>query len=72
MSVYLPRAANASQAHAQMPKSETASGRATAKTILLVDDDSAVREVVGVMLEELGYSVVSVGSGAAALDIRRL
>ncbi|MDA9465166.1 response regulator [Bradyrhizobium sp. CCBAU 53415] len=69
VSVYLPRAANVSQAPGQTPKSETASGRASAKTILLVDDDSAVREVVGVMLEELGYSVVSVGSGAAALDI---
>jgi PAS domain S-box-containing protein len=69
VSVYLPRAANASQIPAQTPKSEATSDRATAKTILLVDDDSAVREVVGVMLEELGYSVVSVGSGAAALDI---
>ncbi|MBR1178048.1 response regulator [Bradyrhizobium sp. KB893862 SZCCT0404] len=69
VSVYLPRAAKASQTPAQTPKSEPTLDRAAARTILLVDDDSAVREVVGVMLEELGYLVVSVGSGAAALDI---
>jgi len=69
VSVYLPRAANASRPAAETSTSEATSDRSTARTILLVDDDSAVREVVGVMLEELGYAVVSVGSGAAALDI---
>ncbi|HUN40984.1 MAG TPA: response regulator [Acetobacteraceae bacterium] len=38
-------------------------------TILLVDDDSAVREVVAAMLEDLGYRVVEADGGAAALDL---
>lgn len=39
------------------------------KTVLLVDDDSAVREVILAMVEELGFEVIGVGSGSAALDI---
>ena len=38
-------------------------------TILLVDDDSAVREVVAAMLEDLGYRVVEADGGAVALDL---
>jgi signal transduction histidine kinase len=37
--------------------------------ILLVDDDSAVREVTAFMLRELGYVILEVGSGGAALDL---
>jgi len=37
--------------------------------ILLVDDDSAVREVTASMLRELGYVILEVGSGGAALDL---
>jgi CheY-like chemotaxis protein len=36
--------------------------------ILLVDDDSAVRETTAALLRELGYGVVEAGSGGAALD----
>ncbi|MBW7970022.1 response regulator [Bradyrhizobium sp. BR 10289] len=38
-------------------------------TVLVVDDDADVREVVANMLEELGCEVVTAGSGAAALDM---
>jgi signal transduction histidine kinase len=38
-------------------------------TILVVDDDSAVREVTASMLRELGYVILEVGSGGAALDL---
>jgi signal transduction histidine kinase/ActR/RegA family two-component response regulator len=37
--------------------------------ILLVDDDSAVREVTAAMLRELGYATLEAGSGGAALDL---
>jgi len=37
--------------------------------ILLIDDDSAVREVTSSLLRELGYVVMEVGSGGAALDL---
>ncbi|MEJ1160657.1 response regulator [Prosthecomicrobium sp. N25] len=41
------------------------------RTVLLLDDDSAVREVTSAMLEELGYAVLEAGSGNAALDLLR-
>ena len=37
--------------------------------ILLVDDDSAVREVTASILRDLGYVVIEVGSGGGALDL---
>jgi CheY-like chemotaxis protein len=42
---------------------------ASPATILLVDDDPAVREVTAAMLEDLGYEVVEADDGAAALDL---
>jgi CheY-like chemotaxis protein len=41
------------------------------QAVLLVDDDEAVREVAAAMLEEIGYEVTAVSSGAAALDTLR-
>jgi CheY-like chemotaxis protein len=38
-------------------------------TVLLVDDDNAVREVTRAMLHDLGYLVLEAGSGGAALDL---
>ena len=37
--------------------------------ILLVDDEHAVRTVVGVMLRRAGYDVISAGSGEEALEL---
>jgi CheY-like chemotaxis protein len=37
--------------------------------VLLVDDDSAVREVTASILREIGYVVLEVGSGGAALEL---
>ncbi|MBW5413191.1 response regulator [Pseudomonas sp. MAG002Y] len=39
------------------------------RTILLVDDDSAVREVTSTLLQELGYSVIEAQNGFAALAV---
>jgi CheY-like chemotaxis protein len=43
--------------------------QASGATILLVDDDPAVRDVTAAMLEDLGYGVVEADDGAAALDV---
>ena len=62
-----------------LPRSQAASGPRAAKrarparvegrpVVLLVDDDSAVREITAGMLDELGYAVVEAGSGGAALE----
>lgn len=42
-----------------------------ARTVLLVDDDDAVREVTAILLEDLGCRVIQASTGAAALDILR-
>ena len=38
-------------------------------TILLVDDDNAVRDVTATYLREMGYRVMEAGSGGAALEL---
>ena len=38
-------------------------------TVLVVDDDGPLRRVVGGVLEDLGFSAVLAGSGAAALEM---
>ncbi len=41
------------------------------RTVLLVDDDDAVREVTAILLEELGCDVIQAPTGVAALEILR-
>jgi signal transduction histidine kinase/ActR/RegA family two-component response regulator len=68
--VYLPRASAAAAAE-PLPSLRrtirTAGGKAG--VILLLDDDSAVREVTRALLDEAGYEVIEAGSGGAALEI---
>jgi CheY-like chemotaxis protein len=70
--VFLPRAASVPRKDAvearQAPQAPQAS---TQRTVLVMDDDSAVREVTSAMLSDLGHSVVEAGSGGAALDLLR-
>jgi CheY-like chemotaxis protein len=65
--VYLPRAARA-VIEPDLPKIGF-TARPQSAVILVVDDDSTVREVTAAMLEDLGYSVVEAGSGGAAVDL---
>ena len=65
--VYLPRAARAPLPPAPAPEA----GEETVATILVIDDDPTVREVVTVMLEERGHRVFAAGDGSAAVGIAR-
>ena len=65
--VYLPRAEPAEAAEPERRAAAARAPSAESRRILLVDDDSAVREVTASMLQELGYVVVEAGSGGAAL-----
>ena len=40
-------------------------------TVLLVDDDCSVRQLVGAILQSDGFSVISAQDGIAALDLSR-
>lgn len=55
------------------PKTKARSGgaSATSPTILLVDDDPAVRQMVGRVLREEGYQVLKAANGTQALDLAR-
>ena len=66
--VYLPRAENFGSEATVVSVGAARSNRQGA-IILLVDDDSAVRDVTASILEDLGYVVLKLGSGGAALDL---
>jgi PAS domain S-box-containing protein len=66
MKVYLPRARADSDAAVDDRQNTPAGGT---ETILVVEDDAAVRRVSTQMLERVGYRVVSVGSGEEALQV---
>jgi len=66
--VYLPRADVDPQRDA--PQHEpNSSADAANLSVLVVDDDSAVREVTAEILGELGYRVIEAGSGGEALHL---
>ncbi len=67
--VSFPRASQSDQRPADRPNSISTQLENAHETILLVDDDAAVRDVTASMLREKGYVVVEAGSGSEALDI---
>jgi signal transduction histidine kinase len=67
--IYLPRA-EAKLTQQAPPRARIGAVEAVSgSTILLIDDDNAVREVTRALLHELGYRVLEAGSGGAALDL---
>jgi CheY-like chemotaxis protein len=67
ISVFLPRAIAPAEQQATPQFGEPSHGRTA--TVLLVDDDEAVRAVTGAMLKDLGYEVHEAASGAIALRL---
>ena len=64
--IHLPR--QCGLAPVATPQSESARPKAAAsKTILLAEDDAALREIVSLQLEDLGYNVVAASNGREAL-----
>jgi two-component system cell cycle sensor histidine kinase/response regulator CckA len=53
-------------AHQGAPQAES-----TAPVILVVDDDTAVRQVAARVLQRVGYRVLQAGEGAEALSVAR-
>ena len=67
--VYLPRAAGVTERPAAAEENGSIDAAPKDIKVLVVDDDSAVREVTAGILADLGYGVVEAGSGGAALDL---
>jgi signal transduction histidine kinase/ActR/RegA family two-component response regulator len=67
--IYLPRAEAMLANFATAPVRTGAAEPPRGLTILLIDDDNAVREVTRAILHDLGYLVLEAGSGGAALDL---
>jgi signal transduction histidine kinase/CheY-like chemotaxis protein len=67
--VYLPRAAGPTMTEEFSAPIGAPQHHRKSAIILLVDDDNAVREVTSSILREIGYVVMEVGSGGAALDL---
>jgi CheY-like chemotaxis protein len=65
----LPRAAENTVLERSGFGAKFAESKRTSAVIMLVDDDSAVRDVTASILEDVGYVVLKVGSGGAALDL---
>jgi signal transduction histidine kinase len=66
--IYVPRADRAAE-HVSQDELRADSRALIGARILLVDDDSAVREVTAEALRESGYEVLEAGSGGAALEL---
>lgn len=64
--IHLPQVDGAGDAPAQ-PAGEATMPRGT-ETVLVVEDDQAVREVMARILRELGYTVLAANDGLAALE----
>jgi len=69
--VFLPRAATQARSELVSKAAPRQTADASTRTVLVMDDDSAVREITAAMLMDLGFRVVEAGSGSAALDVLR-
>jgi PAS domain S-box-containing protein len=66
--IYLPRHLGPSE-EAKAEETSQAARSVGAESILVVEDDHALRVYAKEILQELGYRVLAAGNGAAALDI---
>ncbi len=62
--VLLPRAAGAIEERSTVPAPHPQGGR---ETVLVLEDDPSLRDLVGILLQEGGYTVLAAGSADAAI-----
>jgi PAS domain S-box-containing protein len=67
--VYLPRAATNAQPSAEPPPAGAAPAARAAETVLLVEDEDRVRELIGDVLAAQGYRVLAANDGVEALQV---
>lgn len=66
--VFLPRAGREARQESASPTVAFAPRRREGMVVLLVDDDTAVREITADLLREAGFHVIEAGSGGAGLE----
>src|SRR3990172_9045875 len=64
--IYLPRVEGETEAEGKKVPQKVTGGK---ETILIVEDDEGLRTMAGMMLEDLGYTVLSCPSGEEALSL---
>jgi two-component system, cell cycle sensor histidine kinase and response regulator CckA len=64
--IYLPRVAGAPEAQPAASPSSLPRGH---ETILLAEDESSVRELIGTYLQDLGYHVLTASNGVAGIAV---
>jgi len=67
--IYLPRHRGAADSDAAAPESGLAPVAGAGETVLVVDDEPAVRMLVTDVLHDLGYTAIEAADGAAGLKI---
>jgi DNA-binding NtrC family response regulator len=65
--IYLPRVAGTVESISPQPAANV--GRGGHETILLVEDDTKLREAIRAALSHLGYAILEAPNGADALEI---
>jgi CheY-like chemotaxis protein len=68
VTLYLPRTASADGPAAADARPDAPGGT---ETVLIVDDNTEVREVMAVIVDSLGYKVLTAGDAAEALELIR-
>ncbi|WP_242187729.1 PAS domain-containing protein [Sphingomonas sp. CARO-RG-8B-R24-01] len=69
MCLYLPRSYDAEEPDLESQPTLDATARATGKTVLVVDDEPAVRALVVDTLVDLGHHVLEAGDGPSAVTL---
>ncbi len=69
--LYLPKAEQQAQPAADISPAATIELSSGSQTVLVVEDDAAVRKMAVSILEDLGYQVCQASDGRSALDILR-
>jgi two-component system cell cycle sensor histidine kinase/response regulator CckA len=67
--IYFPQAGEAAEAPAAKPKASIASATRGSETVLLVEDQDGIRDLVREFLQKRGYAVLVAADGQEALEL---
>ncbi len=71
VSLYLPRSGDGLEITGEQGAQAMPGGALQGETVLVVDDESTIRELIAEVLGELGYTALEAANGAAGLELLR-